>query len=174
MKIDVVITEEIFRRFTIFDILRRRKTWRGPAIFAGILVPCALLCFYMRHVDGSAFLGTTLLVIGLGMPLYYFLTFFLSLNKQIVSLGLKKRPMEAYSLELTAKADGIHVSNGKESANYEWKMVHHVYRDKFATYLYMTPQRAFILPDTSLEENDGKKMWLFILEQVGRNRCSIL
>lgn len=174
MKIDVVITEEIFRRFTMFDILRRRKMWRSPAIFAGILVPCAIICFIMSHVQGAVFLGSTLLVVGLGLPFSYFTSFSASMKRQIVSMGLKKRPMEAYSLELTSKPKGIHITNGKETADYEWKMVHHVYRDKMATYLYMTPQRAFILPDTSLEGDQGEKMWLFILDQVGRNRCTVL
>lgn len=174
MKIDVVITEAIFRRFTMFDLLRRRKVWRSPAIFAGILVPCAIICFVMSHVRGAILLGSTLLVVGLGLPLYYFVAFFASLNQQIVTMGLKKRPMEAYSLELTGKPNGIHITNGKETADYEWKMVHHVYRDKMATYLYMTPSRAFILPDTSLEGDQGEEMWLLILENVGSGKCTIL
>ncbi len=173
MKIDVVMTEAIFRRFTLFDILRRKKTWRAPALFAAILGSCGIICFLMRHVDGAVFLGTTLLVVGLGMPLCYFLGFFLSLNKQVLDSGLK-RPHLVYSVELTSKPDGIHVFNEKEEARYSWKQVYHVYRDKTATYLYMTPDRAFVLPDTSLEGDQGEEMWLLILENVGRNRCTVL
>lgn len=173
MRIDVVMTEAIFRRFTVFDIFRHRKMWKSPTIFAAILVPCAMICFFMSHVRGAIFLGSTLLVVGLGLPLYYFLAFFLSLRKQIITSGLK-RPQQVYSLELTDKPKGIHVSNEREQADYEWKQVHHVYRDKYATYLYMTPSRAFVLPDTSLEEGKGEEMWLLILSQVGSNRCTVL
>ena len=129
MTIEVTLTEEIFRRFTMFDLMKRRKVWRSPAIFASILCAAALICFIMHHVRGAVLLGCVLLLVGLGMPLTYFSTFASSLKKQILSYGLK-RPQQVYTLILTEKAKGIRVTNGKETADYEWKLVHHIYRNQ--------------------------------------------
>ncbi len=173
MKVEVVMTESIFRRFSMFDILLRRKMWRSPAIFAGILSAAAIVCFVMRHVEGAVFLGTTLLIVGLGMPLFYFADFFLSVNKQIKTMGLK-RPQKVYSLELTSKAKGIHVENEKEKADYAWKDVYHAYRDTCAVYLYMTPARAFLLPSTSLENCDADQLWELICKQLPTEKRTVL
>lgn len=172
MTIESMLTEEIFRKFTMFDMLRRRKVWRSPAIFASILGVSACICFIMRHVEGAVLLGSVLLIVGLGMPLVYFLSFFSSLRQQILAQGLK-RPRAFYTLCLTEKADGIGIRNEKEQASYKWKDVHHVYRDTIATYLYMTPQRAFILPHTCIEEGPDA-LWKLIEKKVPTERRTVL
>ena len=172
MRIEVMLTEEVFRRFTMFDILQRRKMWRSPAIFAGILGASACICFLMNQVEGAVMLGTVLLVVGLGMPTVYFATFFSSLKKQVLASGLK-RPQLVYTLELTEQAKGIGVSNEKEQAAYEWKSVFHVYRDTLATYLFMTRDRAFILPHTCIEEGDDA-LWQLLAKKVPKERCTDL
>lgn len=172
MTIEVNLTAEVFRRFTIFDILRRRKLWKSPAIFAVILSSCACVCFLMRHIDGAVLLGSVLLGVGLGMPIIYFLNFFSSLRKQILTLGLT-RPQLVYTLNLTAKAQGIAVKNDREQADYPWSKVYHVYRDLIATYLYITPERAFILPHSCIEEGPDA-LWKLIEKKVVPARRTIL
>lgn len=173
MKIDVLMTEEIFLRFTTFDVLRRRKMWRAPVIFAAILSVCAAVCFFMRHVSGAVFLGVVLLVVGLGMPVVYFVSFYFSLRKQVRVLGLK-RPQNVYSLELTREKKGIHVWSEKEKADYEWKRVYHAYRDTLATYLYLNPVQAFVLPHTCLEGGEGEELWTLLREMVPAEKLTVL
>lgn len=173
MRIDVLMTEEIFLRFTSFDVLLRRKMWRAPVIFAGILSVCAAVCFFMRHIQGAVFLGTVLLIVGLGMPVVYFLSFYLSLRKQVRVLGLK-RPQNVYSLELTREKTGIHVWSEKEKADYEWKRVYHAYRDTLATYLYLNPAQAFVLPHTCLENQDPEALWALLTDMVPAEKRTVL
>ena len=172
MTIEATLTEKIFRKFTMFDMMRRRKVWRSPAIFASILSVSACICFLMHHVDGAVLLGSVLLIVGLGMPLVYFISFASSLKQQILQQGLK-RPQTFYTLCLTEKADGIGIRNAKEQASYKWKDVHHVYRDTIATYLYMTPQRAFILPHTCIEEGPDA-LWKLIEKKIPKERRTVL
>lgn len=172
MTIEVILTAEAFRRFTIFDLLRRRKLWRSPATFAAILTACAGICFLMHHVDGAVMLGSVLLAVGLGMPVIYFFNFFSSLRKQIITLGLT-RPQLVYTLNLTAKAQGIAVKNDREHAEYTWSKIHHVYRDLIATYLYITPERAFILPHSCIEEGPDA-LWKLIEKKVAPAKRTIL
>lgn len=172
MKIDVLLTAEIFRRFTLFDMLKRRKIWKRPAIWAAILCASAAICFFMHHVKGAVLLGCVLLLAGLGMPLSYFASFGASLKQQIVSLGLT-RPLHVYTLTLTGKNKGIEVSNEKEQAQYEWKKVHHAYRDLQATYLFITSERGFILPHSCVEEG-ADALWTLLQEKLPAERCTDL
>lgn len=173
MKIDVILTEEVFRRFTMFDILKRRKSWKPPVIFAGIMGISAAICYWMNHVDGAVLLGNVLLTIGLGMPVVYFTTFFMSLRKEVLKHGLA-RPQQVYTLELTHKHDGgIAIYNEKEQASYHWRQVYHAYRDTIATYLYFTADRAFILPHTCIEEGPDE-LWKLIEKKVPEKRRTVL
>lgn len=168
MTIDVLLSKELFRRFTIFDVLQRRKLWRSPVLFALILSVSACICFLMRQVDGAVILGTVLLIVGLGMPCIYFLNFFRSLNRQIAANDLSQ-PKKVYALCLTDKAKGIAIENDREHADYGWADVHCVYRDKLATYLYITPERAFILPHDCIDESPDA-LWALIARNVANDR----
>lgn len=143
MKIEVTLTKEEYRRFFIFDYLIRRKLWRSPALFAAILGVSAVICFCMGHVDGSAFLGSVLLVVGLGVPLVYFINFFNTLRLQIKTYKL---PRTVYTLELTNDKNGIKVYNDSEKVEYAWSKIYHVYRNKTASYLFITQSRGFVIP----------------------------
>ncbi len=172
MKIDVILSESLFRRFTMFDILKRRKMWRSPVIFASILSGCACVCYIMHHVDGAILLGSVLLAVGLGMPAVYFSTFFSSLRKEIKNQNLKT-PRQVYTLELTDKADGIFIRNKTEKATYKWEQVFHVYRDKDATYLFLTAARGFILPHDCVPEG-ADALWTLITSLLPENRYTVL
>jgi len=172
MKIDVMLTAALFRRFTMFDILRRRKMWRSPVIFASILGGCACVCFVMHHVDGAILLGSVLLIVGLGMPTVYFTTFFSSLRKEIKKQNLVT-PRLVYTLELTDKPDGIFIKNKKEKATYRWDQVFHVYRDKNATYLFLTAARGFILPHECVPEG-SEALGELLSQLLPKNRYTIL
>lgn len=172
MKIEVLLTAEVFRRFTLFDIMKRRKMWKRPAIWAAILCASAVICFLMQNIRGAKLLGSVLTFIGLGMPLSYFASFSSSLKQQIVKLGLT-RPIHAYTLVLSEKNKGIQVSNETEQAEYEWKKVHHAYRDRTATYLFITRERAFILPHACVEEGDDA-LWALMEKKLPAERRTVL
>ena len=172
MTIEVNLTAAIFKRFTFFDTFIRRKMWRSPATFAGILGVCGIICYLMHHVDGAVMLGTVLMIVGLGFPATYFITFALSLRKQIVAYGLTA-PKKVYTLHLTKKAEGITVENEREHVDYKWENVYHVYRDKQASYLYMSAQRGFILPHTCTDDN-GAALWKLLERTLPKQKLTIL
>ena len=171
MTIKCTISEKIFKNFTIFNILKRQKFWKSPVIFASILTVCALICFIMNHIDGAVLLGCVLLIVGLGVPSVYFITFFSSLRKQVKLQNLNP-PRVAYTVELNDKDDGIFVSNEKESATYRWKNVFHVYLDKDCIYLFMTQNRAFILPYSDMKE--GQSLAISIINKRAKDKVSDL
>ena len=68
MIIEVQLSGAEFRRFTIVDLLRRRKQWQGPVLFALILGVSAALCFTRTETQGATLLGNVLLTVGLDCP----------------------------------------------------------------------------------------------------------
>ena len=167
METKVVLDSPTFRDFTVFDVLSRRKAWKSPVIFASIMTLSAIICFIMHKVDGAVLLGSVLLMVGLGMPVVYFLSFFLNLKEEIKKQKLKDGRY-VYTVNLDSSA--IHVRNDKEEANYQWDKAYKAYRNYDAIYLYITSERAFIIPSDKAEQD---KTWDLISKKM-KDRCALI
>lgn len=168
MNIDVLLSGRDFLRFSAFDTLVRRKIWLRLVIFAGILGFCAALCFTQHQRQGAVLLGTVLAVVALGLPAAWLLNFFLTIRKQAIHNGLGDGKY-VYTLNLTPKA--LLVNNGAQEAEYLWGKLHRAYRRGNATYLYITPQRAFLLPDSCVPEG-GAALWAMVEKVLPAERRS--
>lgn len=169
MTIDVELSGREFRQFTVFDVLKRRKQWRGPVIFAAILGASAFVCLSVPSKPGAVLLGNVLLAIGLGIPCVYFATFFSSIQRQIRKQGMI-RPQKVYTVTLTENAGGITAANEKETARYEWKSLFHAYKADTAIYLYTAPNRALILPYSCME--DPEKLWKLLCKKLPKEKLT--
>ena len=168
MTIEVLLTAGEFVRFTVFDTFKRKKVHRSPLTFATLLGISGLICYAVPRVEGAVMLGTLLLCIGLGLPVFYFGTFFLSLLRQV---RLHKLPRVVYTLTLDPTSKTIGIANEQEQITYEWKKVFHAYRGKSATYLYATPARAFILPHYYIE-GGANALWQIIDKKLPAEKTS--
>ena len=65
--ISVRLDEKTFRRFARFDMLRLRKRWVKPALFALILCAFAFVALISRKPQ-SGLIAAVLLAVGLGLP----------------------------------------------------------------------------------------------------------
>lgn len=168
MKIEVRLTEKEFIRFGWFDALRVKRAWRGPALFAAILGAAAALCFILHTRRGAVLLGGALLLVALGLPAAWFLSFGASLRRQAKAAGLSGEK-HVYTLELQDDETGITVGNGKEHAVYGWEQVFHVYRTQSVSYLYITPQRAFLIPHACVEDGPDA-LWALVGQHIPAGR----
>ena len=90
LSIPVRMDTAAFREFSAFDVLTRQKRWRRPLLFAVLMVAFAIVCFtQVGQREGAALLGTVLTVVGVGLPIVYFATFFQSVSKQAKQLKLE-------------------------------------------------------------------------------------
>lgn len=168
MKIEVWLSEKEFIKFSIFDTFRRNRAWLRPALFAALLGAAAAVCFVLHERQGAVLLGGVLLAVGLGLPAAWILSFFLSLRKQAKAAGLVEGKY-AYTLELYDDSRGLAVDNGKEHAAYPWEQVFRVYRDETASYLYISPQRAYLIPHSCVRGGaDG--LWALLERRVPSDR----
>lgn len=144
------IDRKTFKRFAIYDTIVRRKCWRNPALFALIMSGFAAACFFARKTHAQAtLLGGVLLGVGLVLPIVWFGMFFSSVSRQATRSGLSPDRAQYY---VTLSEEKIHVSKGKETADFLWQDVYLARRVKGCFYLYVSPARAFLLPDGAESE----------------------
>lgn len=148
MKVQVRLSERDFLKFSMFDAFICKKGWLRPALFAAILGVSAGVCFALRERRGAVLLGAVLAVVALGLPAAWFLSFFLSVRRQAGAQGLAGGKY-VYTLDLGEKE--LAVDNGHERAAYPWDKLYRVCRRPDAAYLYITPQRAFLIPHSCVQ-----------------------
>ena len=158
------IDKRTFFRFAVFDSLVRKKAWRNPLLFALIMSAFAAVCFMGRQAHAqAALIGGVLLGIGLVLPLVWFGMFFASVNRQAKLNGLSA---EKTQYTVTLSPEKIHVTKGKESADFAWDKVHTAVRAKGCIYLYVSPVQAFLLPDCA----ESDRAWEILRDRLGPAR----
>ena len=144
--VHVKMDYKTLRTFGLFDAFNLKGRWKKPAIFAAIMLAFSLLCFLQHGKQHSVLLGSVLLAIGLGLPLVYVVMFLSQLKAQAKKLRLNP-PRRVYTLVFSDES--IHVSNelkAGDEVTLEWQKLPVAFRRKKAIYLYVTRDRAFILP----------------------------
>ena len=155
------IDKRTFSRFAVYDTLGRQKRWRSPLLFALIMSAFALVCFLgFREREGARLLGGVLLGVGLILPLVWFGMFFASVNRQAKRSGLSP---EKTQYLVTLAPEKIHVEKGKEAADFRWEDVHMARRVSGCVYLYVSPSRAFLLPEAA---KGSDRAWEIITQKV--------
>ena len=162
LQLECRISPAVFRRFAVFDTLYRQRRWRGPVLFAAIMLCFAAVCFsQIGKVDQAWLVGGILLLVGLGLPCVYFLSFFLSVRSRAAQIGKNAAP--AYTVRL--KEDGIQVSTQKEQMEQSWDKMFFAYRLRDCICLYADPRRAYLLPLVD-DSQENERFWSFVRERM--------
>ena len=168
--VHVKLDAKTFKRFSRFDMLRLRRRWVRPVVFALILVAFAAVALLTGKAQ-AGMIAAVLLVIGLGLPLVYFGTFFSQVNMQAEKQGLST-PTQVYTLRLSR--EGVDVTNDRkpdERVSLKWSQLPAAYRVKGCVYLYASPARAYLLPDGQADVSDDA-LWAYIEKHMaGKTRA---
>ncbi|MDD3251381.1 MAG: YcxB family protein [Lachnospiraceae bacterium] len=158
------IDTKLFQDFALFDTFTRQKRYRSPLIFAGIMLVFSCICFAMKNAANQAvLLGGVLLGIGVLLPVFYFGNYFYSIRQQAKKMKLDK-PKHVYTVSLTSAADGITIvspTGEGGTLRQNWSDLFAAYRRKGCIYLFVTPQRAFLLPDGQANATPDE-LWAFL------------
>ena len=167
--IPVYLDEKTFKRFASFDMLRLRKRWVRPAMFALLLVIFGVIALW-SHKPQSGLIAAVLFVVGLGLPLVYFGFFFSQVNMQALERKLGNG-RKVYTVHLDVS--GITVVNNQkneEPLTVGWQKIHQAFRVTGCTYLYVNPERAFLLPDGQADTSD-EEVWQYLVNRMGKEKC---
>lgn len=133
------ITPKIYRDFTLYDFYIRQKRWRQLALFAGILLVSAALCLWKQ----GYLLTAVLSLIALGLPAANIQNTVKFVNLQSEKSNLSEKPL-AYTL--TFGPEKIRVQTGDQVTGYRRETVHKVVCRRGGVYLYVQPDKAYLLP----------------------------
>lgn len=164
MTIHVRIDKKTYKRFSYFDAYSLRKAWKQPVRFAGILLAFAVVCILINK-EQSLLAGLVLALVGLGLPVVYFASYSSSIRLQAEQLRLDK-PRPAYDVTIGRALHIVNTMKKEPAQELSWENVFGVWRGKEATYLYATPQKAFILPDGQSDATP-EEIWTALEEKLG-------
>lgn len=143
LTVSVHMTPELYRSFSLYDLYLRQKRWRMLALFAGILLASAALCL----VKQGYLLTAVLALIALGLPASNIQNTVRFLNKQSEAAKLSEKPL-AYTLTFAPKS--IRVQEGEKKTDYPRKNIHRAVFRRKAVYLYVKPDKAYLLPEEDI------------------------
>ncbi len=167
--IPVRMDEKTFKRFARFDMFSLRKKWIRPVIFSAILIAFAFAALLIRK-EQSGLLAGVLLAVGIGLPVVYFGSFLSQVNLQCLQRKLKPA-RRVYTV--TLRESGILVRNDQrreDPLEMDWASVRQAFRRKGCTYLYVTPVKAFLLPDGQADAPD-EAVWQYLADHLGAEKC---
>ncbi len=158
-----------FRRFCAFDTFRRQRRWYVPVLVSMVLITLSLAGLLGRLPISESSSGVAM-GLGIAVPLVVFGLYFIQIEAQVASQGLKSAPA-VYSLAL--RAEGIEVTNDQKKeapVELDWTQLWGAFRRPDAVYLYVNPQRAFILPDGQASASPDE-LWRFVQKCLGPEKC---
>ena len=168
--IPVKLNEKTFRRFARFDMLRLRKRWVKPAVFALILCAFAFVALLARKPQ-SGMIAAVLLAVGLGLPIVYIGKFLSQVNVQAEKWKLGREGRRVYTVTLRSR-DFTVVNDQKagEAVTLPWGDAAQAYRARGCVYLYASPVRAYLIPDGQSSASDAR-VWETIYRGMGKSKC---
>ena len=167
--IHVRLDAATFRRYCAFDTFRRQRRWYWPVLIGMVLITVALAGL-LRLAPMSESAAGVLMGLGIAIPAVIFGLYVVQIEAQIARQGLKQAPA-VYSLRLDA--GGVRVTNDqKEEPPVElgWDRLWAAFKRSDAVYLYVSPERAFILPDGQASVSH-EALWTFMKKHLGDARC---
>ena len=161
---------KMFLRFSFFDVFIYRKRWRRPAIFALIFVLFTLAALVMKK-EQSGLIACVLLLVGLGLPAVYIGIFLSQVKAQA-----QARKLDGSRLVYTVTLYDIgftveNMQKKEELQRVTWKEAEHAFRFRDCIYLYASPVKVYLLPDSQADAT-SEEVWAFLTGHLGVEKCS--
>ncbi len=154
------IDPDTYRKFALYDVINVKRNWIRPAVFALCFTAISLIGF-IKQLWLPAIL---ILLIGLGFPTVYYITFYRSITAQAKQYTARKK---AFTLTFADK--GITVSKGKKTVSHDWGGIHSVHRLKTCICIYTDSAHALLLAGRDNEQKFDEVMQ-FIKEHMDASR----
>ena len=167
--IHVRLDAATFRRYCAFDNFRRQRRWFAPTMIGMVLITVALAGLLNLIPLGDSASGI-LMGLGFAVPMVVFGLYIVQIEAQIAARGLKSAP-SVYSLAL--EASGVTVTNDQKQeppVALSWDQFWAAFRRRDCVYLYISPDRALILPDGQASA-PGDEVWRFLCKYMEKGRC---
>ena len=82
ISVSTTMDEQGFHDFAVFDVFHHHRSWMRPAIFAVIMLVFSGICLsQLGKRPGAGLLAAVLAIVGIGLPVSYFYSFFRSVSR---------------------------------------------------------------------------------------------
>lgn len=170
--IPVTLSARAFKKFAVFNTMRRQRHWILPIGMTVICFVFSIASFtFQETLPWGSTLGSILSAVTVLIPFGYFRSFYSSIDKQVERMKLES-PRHVYSIEMSENAEGIRLyypGEKEPSDRFSWKSIDGAWRNDHAIYIYVTPERALLVPDI-IKNVDQDKLWEFLQKQLGADR----
>lgn len=167
--VPVHLDARTFRRYCAFDAFKRQRRWYWPVLTSMLLITAALAGL-LGLIPMSAALSGLLMGLGLAVIMLNVGLYLLNVETQVARQRLKDRPL-VYTLCLDE--DGVRVTNGQNTESavaLPWDGLWAAYVNKGDVYLYVSPDRALILPEGQADVS-REALWSFLEKHLGKGKC---
>lgn len=155
------VDEKTFMRFALVDTYRLKKYWRGQLGLSLLVFIPAILCFIMAdRKPHFPLLGGIFAVVGLLIPVFFFLVFKAAVQKRMKKFSLSRKNV---LYRLTFGENGVTVYADGKKAECTWDFVSEAYRDRECIYLYLRNEKAYLLP----QYNGDDGTWQILTQHLG-------
>lgn len=151
--INVTMDESAFSHFVHFDAFQHRKSWKSPILFAAIMLSSAIICFLLKDRPQLTYIGIGLAVLGLIMPIVWFIGFPKQVKAQAERMALKE-PRPLYALTFDDEGVSIQLDGKEETELFPWASLYCFYRTQEAIYFYAKKDMAFLVPSGCGDASD--------------------
>ena len=168
----VRLSAKQFRSFCAFDTFRRKRRHLPILIVTSVLFTFGLW-YLLFAKGGSGAVAGLLIGLTIAVPMVTFGLYVIQIESQVSRQGLTAAP-EVYALHLSpdgVRISGLHRSSGTVSLS--WIQIWAAYRARAAVYLYVSEDRAFILPDGQASVSD-EKLWAYLCTMMGNEKCFVM
>lgn len=166
--LSIYMSKTTFKDFAVFDTMQRHKRWRYPFGAAGIFLAVAIFMFGIQEQMPNAFLvGTIFCIVAVGLSAGYMRNFYRSIPKEAEKMKLDP-PRHVYSISLVKDNHDIlfYLPGEKNpSERFSWTSIDGIWLTTKAIYIYVTPQRALLIPSFTKNVNLDE-LWKFLGTKV--------
>ncbi|MDO4438604.1 MAG: YcxB family protein [Eubacteriales bacterium] len=148
------MNKAVFRQFSFFNSFILDGKYKPIVIFP---IAMFLVGGFFLVKENYGFASTMLCLGGLYIIGYFFI-YQNGLRQQISKFKLEN---DVHVYTLKCDKNGVDIFNDKEKTRILWNEIHMLYVYKTNFYLYIAPQRAFIMPFKDITEGTASELFSF-------------
>lgn len=164
MFLSITLGPASFKNFAVFDMAQKQRKWKTSAMIGAAGIIGSFISFAFQDVSENMFLlGIFLFVLGAFVPSMYFKNFYASVQEQTAKMKIQQ-PRHVYSIELGSDPEGIifyYPGEKTPAGRFSWSAADGAWRTDKAVYLYVEPQRALLIPNTTKNVTQDE-VWNFM------------
>ncbi len=167
VEVKTILNQNLIKKFNADQA--KSKVWFVFALTA-IFFALGIVCFFVKVIDN--FYGVFLIIVGLLLPVIYFLTVRILMNRTLKSSPILKNETTQVWRFLDDKI--IFNESGKyveaRDTQFSYEAIHKVEENETAFYIYVSKMQAYIIDAKGFNMGSRHDLHRLLLDKVGSKK----